>query len=160
MFPVSRSIARLPFVTLAIIVVAAGALRAQTPAKNPSPATEVSPAMNFAELWRTKAVPDYTMSGVEVHMAATIPFTTVVKAGRVVAYTEFGRPAPIERAKTVESLITMAAQRLASYGYVIEARRFDPTYGFPRWISWSMREMTDTGGFIEVREFVVDAPRW
>ena len=55
-------------------------------------------------------------------------------------------------AVTVDTLFALANKRLATNEYV-EVRRFDEEYGIPEWIGYGRKDVTDTGGYIEVTDF-------
>lgn len=112
-------------------------------------------AAQSAEKWQAKPVRDYRLSGMRVSFGKEVNFVTEVRNGVVAAYREGGRAAPTSSAVTVDSLLALAISPRREHE-TVEIRTYDERYGFPTWISIGRDDITDTGYFIEITEFVPD----
>jgi hypothetical protein len=146
---------RNPIPVLLLCLGLAGCRSEAPPVTESSPAARPSPATlaKFSRLWAERAVTDYRLEGRHVTFGGTVAFETRVEGGRVVAALEDGAPAAVGRATTVQSLFELAARPVGENEYV-EIRQFDEAYGVPEWIGVGRRDITDTGGFTEITDFV------
>lgn len=107
----------------------------------------------FERLWKQKGVADYLLKGKIVTFGATKYFETRVKANSVVAYEVNGVPSPMEKAITVDLLFSIVTRPLGK-NETVEVRRYDKEYGIPEWVGQGRRDVTDTGGYIEITRFI------
>ena len=114
---------------------------------------EAATDTRFEGLWKQKDIRDYLLKGKIVMFAGTRHFETRVIGTRVVAYSENGRAVSTDKAVTVDSLFALANKRPATNDYV-DVRRVDEEYGIPEWIGYGRKGVTDTGGYIEVTDFI------